>query len=114
MVGVGKGLMVLIIYTVGSSFMCVSLTRIGYNTFEKQVNAICLTRTFMYVCWLLHRFCNQSEDTKLGDGPNFSWFETIFIMPFSIMQGLTRTQLYCVVAELTVLNILSTCKSTDP
>jgi len=33
------------------------------------------------------------ERSCMGDGPNFFWFETIIIKPFSTVQGLTRMQL---------------------
>ena len=48
----------------------VSLTRIGCNAIDKQVNAVCITRTSAYASWLLRDFSDQCED-MLDDGPNF-------------------------------------------
>jgi hypothetical protein len=67
----------------------------------------------MYVCWLLHSFSNQSKDTMLDGGPNIFLFETssyaIFYNAWS-----HKNAAYCVVAQLTVFKILSTCNITDP
>jgi hypothetical protein len=42
--------------TVSSTITSVSLKRIGYNATNNYVNAVCITRTFAYACWLLRYF----------------------------------------------------------
>jgi hypothetical protein len=42
-----------VLSTVSSAIGRVSLTRIGYNGVDELVNAVCVTRPFAYVCWLL-------------------------------------------------------------
>jgi hypothetical protein len=49
-------------YTVSSAMTHVPLTRTGYNAVDKQVNAVCITRTFAFACWLLRDFRDQCED----------------------------------------------------
>ena len=45
-----RGLIFIYLRTVSSAITHVSLTRIGYNTADKMVNAVCITRTFAYAC----------------------------------------------------------------
>jgi hypothetical protein len=49
------------------------LTPAGYNAVDAQVNAVCITRTFAYVCWLLRDSSATSVkvcDVTLDGGPN--------------------------------------------
>ena len=55
-----------------SRFCCyaLSLTRIGYNAIDEEVNA----------CSLLRDFSNQCEDIRLDDGSNFFPDVTLFLL----------------------------------
>jgi len=59
------------------------------------LNFVCRTQNFTYTYWLLNDFSNQSEDTRLEDGPNFSDLTPFFIVQFYRMWSLARTQLSC-------------------
>ena len=41
------------------------------NKTDEKWNAVCITPTPSYVCWLLCDFSNHCEDIRLDDGPNF-------------------------------------------
>ena len=80
--------------TVSSAIKRVSLTRIGYNANDEQENAVCITRTFVYSCWLLRNFSDQCEDITWWRAQFFFWSDYIFITRLSIMRGLTRMLRY--------------------
>jgi hypothetical protein len=52
----------------------------GYNASDEQVNAVCATVNFAYVCWLSRDFKDQYEDASLDGGPNFSYHLTLFLL----------------------------------
>jgi hypothetical protein len=66
--------------------MRISLTQIGYNTIDELVNSVCITRTFAYMCWLLHDFSDECEGKSLDDGsPLFCACElTVFLLHDSV------------------------------
>ena len=90
------------LYTVSSAIASVSLTRIGCNTIYEHVNAVCVTHTSSYSCWLLDDFSDWCEDISMDDGPDFFWFDPASITRFSVTRGLTERDCL-VVAELSVL-----------
>lgn len=75
-----------------SCYYAFSLTWIGSNVMDEWVNALCVTRSFAYACWLSRDFSYQFEDSRLPDGPIFFWSDPIFVTRFRIMRGVTRTQ----------------------
>ena len=50
----------------------ISLMRIGCNAIDEQGNAVCIMRSFAYVCWLLRAISDKCEDESLHEGHTFS------------------------------------------
>ena len=53
------------------TLQCLSLTRTGRYATDEHVNAVCITRTPAYSCWLIRDFRVRCEDIKLQDEQNF-------------------------------------------
>ena len=64
------------------------------------MNAVCITRTSAYSCWLFRDFSDQYEETRLDDTP-IIFGVTLFLTRFSITWSLTRMRLPRM-AELTL------------
>jgi hypothetical protein len=41
--------------------------KLGYNTIDEKVNAVCITLNFVNARWLLRDFSDQCEDIRLDD-----------------------------------------------
>jgi len=70
-----------------SAVVSVSLTRNGYNAIANLANAVCITRTFAYACWLF----SASSVKTLRPVSSISWI--IFITRVSKTRILTSIQL---------------------
>ena len=72
---------------VSSTIMHVSLMQTCNTKIDEQVNAVCITQnSHPHVGY-------YTPSERLDDRPNLFWYDPTFIMQFSKMQGLTRTQI---------------------
>ena len=57
------------------------------------MNVVCVSRNYVYACWLFGDFSRKCEDIILDDAPYFFWSKFIFVTRFAISRRLTKTRL---------------------